>query len=143
MKTTLALAALFILVLGGGYLWKGGTSRTTKNSYDSTTVATSTGISASTTTNSTKNTTPATTAATTGSYTQVQVATHNTSSSCWATINGNVYDLTAWIAQHPGGEGPILGLCGKDGTSAFENQHGTNGRANAELAILKIGVLAK
>jgi cytochrome b involved in lipid metabolism len=72
-----------------------------------------------------------------------QVATHNTASNCWATINGNVYNLTSWISQHPGGEAPILGLCGKDGTSAFESQHGNNGRANAELATLKIGTLAQ
>lgn len=42
------------------------------------------------------------------------VASHNTSSDCWAIIDGKVYDLTKWIAVHPGGKGPILRSCGKD-----------------------------
>ncbi|CAN5711464.1 hypothetical protein BH11PAT2_BH11PAT2_08780 [soil metagenome] len=115
MKTTLALAALFLLVLGGGYLLNG------------------------------KNNLPAPTAQTAqtnlGTYTQAEVATHDTTNNCWATINGNVYNLTSWIAQHPGGEAPILGLCGKDGTSAFDGQHSTGGQANAELATFKIGTI--
>ncbi|MDB5190027.1 MAG: conserved rane protein of unknown function [Parcubacteria group bacterium] len=144
MKTTLLLAALFILVLGGGYLWKGGGSLSVANSYNTTVIATSSGTqNSSATTTTTKAVVATTKVSDPGMYTQAQVATHNTSNSCWAIINGNVYDLTKWIPQHPGGEGPILSLCGKDGTSMFEAQHSNNGRANAELATLKIGTLGK
>ncbi|WP_368859721.1 cytochrome b5 domain-containing protein [Enterococcus faecalis] len=51
--------------------------------------------------------------------------------------------MTNWIYKHPGGPGKILGLCGKDGTSAFEGQHGGQARPEAELASFKIGTLSK
>jgi cytochrome b involved in lipid metabolism len=78
-----------------------------------------------------------------GTYTSAQVAAHSGASSCWAVINGTVYDLTSWINQHPGGPDRILSICGKDGTAAFEGQHGTQGRPNAILATFKIGTLAQ
>lgn len=78
-----------------------------------------------------------------GSYTAAQVAAHANQSSCWSIIDSNVYDLTAWISKHPGGEGAILGLCGKDGTSAFHDQHGTKTKQANILASMKIGALVK
>jgi cytochrome b involved in lipid metabolism len=78
-----------------------------------------------------------------GSYTMTQVAAHADASSCWTTIGGGVYDLTSWVNQHPGGRAAILSLCGKDGTSAFEAQHGGQARPEEELASLKIGALAQ
>ncbi len=71
------------------------------------------------------------------------VATHNSGSSCWTAINGSVYDVTSWINQHPGGPDAILSLCGKDGSAAFNGQHGGQARPANELATFKIGVLAK
>ncbi len=76
-------------------------------------------------------------------YTLAQVATHNDSSSCWSAINGFVYDLTSWISNHPGGEGAILSICGKDGSNAFNNQHGGQGRPENILETFKIGTLIK
>ena len=84
-----------------------------------------------------------TTVGTTGSYTMAQVATHNSATSCWTTINGNVYDVTTWINQHPGGKQAILSLCGVDGTAAFNGQHGGQSRPESELAAFKIGTLAQ
>lgn len=55
---------------------------------------------------------------------RAEVAKNNTRSSCWAIIDGSVYNLTRWIAQHPGGTSAILRLCGTDATSAFDGQHG-------------------
>ncbi len=75
------------------------------------------------------------------SYTLAQVAQHGDSASCWTAISGKVYDLTAWISQHPGGEQAILSICGIDGTDAFLGQHGDNRRANAELGTFVIGTL--
>ena len=95
-----------------------------------------------TTKNPTTTTTPPVTS-TTPNYTLAQVQTHNNSSSCWSAIGNNVYDLTSWINQHPGGKQAILSLCGKDGTAAFEGQHGGQRRPENELASLKIGTYAK
>ncbi|MCX7589544.1 MAG: cytochrome b5 domain-containing protein, partial [Patescibacteria group bacterium] len=57
-------------------------------------------------------------------YIMSDIEKHNTKESCWSVIRENVYDLTSWITKHPGGEKAILNLCGKDGTSLFEKQHG-------------------
>ena len=89
-----------------------------------------------TSTNSTPVTqTPATT------YTLAQVATHNTPQNCWTTINGEVYNLTLWIANHPGGEDAIISLCGIDGSGAFNGQHGDQPNPAKMLASFKIGTL--
>ena len=74
-------------------------------------------------------------------YTMAQVATHNTKDSCWAAVSGGVYDLTAWIDQHPGGDNAIKGLCGTDGTAAFTAQHRGAGKPTDTLAKFKIGTL--
>jgi len=79
----------------------------------------------------------------TGSYTMADVQKHNSGSSCWTAINGNVYDVTNWINQHPGGPDAILSLCGTDGSSAFNGQHGGQGRPESELATFKIGTLTQ
>ena len=77
-----------------------------------------------------------------GTYTLADVTLHNSGASCWSAINGGVYDLTSWINQHPGGPQAILIICGKDGSSAFNNQHGGQRRPSNELAGFKIGILA-
>lgn len=76
-----------------------------------------------------------------GVYTLSQVATHGAASSCWTAIDGSVYDLTSWIQAHPGGAQPILGICGKDGSSAFTQQHGNDTKPQQMLATFKIGTL--
>ncbi len=76
-------------------------------------------------------------------YTMAEVSTRNSASSCWTVVNGDVYDVTSYIKKHPGGEKAVLGLCGKDGTSAFEGQHGGQAKPANVLAGFEIGVLAK
>jgi cytochrome b involved in lipid metabolism len=149
MKTTLLLGALFIFILVGGFLWKGlpmstqapaqASEQTVTSSAEPTTAASSTTTSSSATNTSTKNTS----APTAGTYTAAQVATHNSTASCWTSINGGVYNLTSWISQHPGGPEHIESICGIDGTSAFEGQHSGDSQANAMLATFKIGTLSK
>lgn len=77
----------------------------------------------------------------TNTYSLVEVAKHNNEQSCWTAISGNVYDVTSWIGQHPGGERAILSLCRKDGTSAFTNKHGGQPRPEQELKNFLVGVL--
>ncbi|MBK7822485.1 MAG: cytochrome b5 domain-containing protein [Tessaracoccus sp.] len=76
-------------------------------------------------------------------YTMDDVAAHNTEASCWAAIDGNVYDLTEWIGQHPGGSHRILPLCGTDATAAFTAQHAGQARPASELASFLLGPLAE
>jgi cytochrome b involved in lipid metabolism len=77
------------------------------------------------------------------SFTLADVAAHGNASSCWSAINGKVYNLTSWISQHPGGPEHILSICGTDGSSAFNAQHGTQARPASELAGFYIGTLAQ
>jgi cytochrome b involved in lipid metabolism len=88
---------------------------------------------------STVTTTP--TATTSSTYTLADVAKHKNQADCWTTINGGVYNVTPWISQHPGGAEAILSLCGIDGSSAFNAQHGGERRPASELASFKIGTL--
>ncbi len=74
-------------------------------------------------------------------YTAAQVAQHSTAKSCWTSINGKVYDLTSWIARHPGGSGAIMSVCGRDGSAAFNGQHRGQGRPAAMLQAFRIGKL--
>jgi cytochrome b involved in lipid metabolism len=54
-----------------------------------------------------------------------EVALHATTDDCWASIHGNVYDLTEWVNDHPGGSIYIQSICGKDGTDLYSAQHPT------------------
>ncbi|THH31000.1 hypothetical protein EUX98_g3180 [Antrodiella citrinella] len=47
-------------------------------------------------------------------YTAEDVASHKDMSSCWLSRNGKVYDVTAFVQDHPGGEDLILNHAGKD-----------------------------
>ncbi len=75
-------------------------------------------------------------------FTMAEVSTHTTDKSCYTTINGNVYDVTSYIPRHPGGASKILKICGKDGSSLFEDQHGGQTKPEQLLASFKIGVLS-
>lgn len=74
-------------------------------------------------------------------FTAAQVAQNSDATSCWASVDGSVYDLTEWISEHPGGSREIEALCGTDATAAFQRQHGSNAEAQRELAGFKIGEL--
>lgn len=74
-------------------------------------------------------------------YTTAQVAEHNGRTSCWTVVQGEVYDVTGWIARHPGGPARIEGLCGTDGSARFTDKHGEAQKPNSTLAGFKIGTL--
>jgi hypothetical protein len=80
--------------------------------------------------------------ATTSGYTMAQVAANNSAKSCWAVIEGSVYNLTTWINSHPGGSGAIISLCGTEATSSFKGRHGNQSRPAAQLSGYLLGPLA-
>lgn len=84
----------------------------------------------------------ATVSGSSGSYTMAQVAEHADAASCWAVVEGKVYDLTAWVQQHPGGNQAIVAICGKDATEQFTKKHGGEGKPATALARFEIGKLA-
>ena len=86
--------------------------------------------------------TPTPSAATSG-YTMAQVAANNSAKSCWAVIEGSVYNLTNWINSHPGGSGAIISLCGTEATSSFNAQHANQSRPSSRLSGYLLGPLAK
>jgi cytochrome b involved in lipid metabolism len=122
----------------------------TKKPY---TVPTETVIPQATTTVTTATTTQATTSQpvssqpivspTPAGITFAQVAIHNSETSCWSVVNGNVYDLTSWIPNHPGGKKRIIAMCGTDGSAAYNGAHGSDSKPPMILAGFKLGVLAK
>ena len=50
------------------------------------------------------------------------VAKHNKPNDCWVIIRGKVYNVTAWVPQHPGGA-LIYINAGKDCTQLFDSYH--------------------
>jgi hypothetical protein len=75
-------------------------------------------------------------------YTMADVRANATPAKCWSAIDGNVYDLTSWIASHPGGASPIRALCGTDGTNMFKAQHANQSNPTARLASYLLGPLS-
>lgn len=86
---------------------------------------------------------PAPTGPGTGPITIAGVAQHDDSASCWAAVEGTVYDLTEWITQHPGGADRILSICGTDATAAFSDEHQGDAEPAEQLARFATGELAE
>jgi len=140
MNKAVAAIGVLILIVGGFFLFRHHSSAPTVD----------TGASSPVTSAPSETTNPAAATSTSSgsanaTFTLADVAQHSGSASCYSAINGNVYDLTNWINQHPGGAERILSICGKDGSSAFNAQHGnpSDTRPKEILATFKIGTLAE
>jgi cytochrome b involved in lipid metabolism len=48
-----------------------------------------------------------------------ELAKHNKKEDCWTVFNGKVYNVTAYLRFHPGGEGQMMRTAGRDGTKLF------------------------
>ncbi len=101
-----------------------------------------TGDSTASSTASTTSATPTTPAApspeSTTPYSAAEIAAHNSPTDCWVAANGQVYDITGFLAKH---KSPLDQYCGE--TTAFETaftrQHGSS--KLEVLAAYQIGVL--
>lgn len=69
------------------------------------------------------------------------IAKNNSTASCWVAISGNAYDLTRWIAGHPGGPRAITSICGTDATSVFQRQHEGQSQPLSTLDSYLLGVV--
>ncbi|XP_038875836.1 cytochrome b5-like [Benincasa hispida] len=54
-------------------------------------------------------------------YSFDEVSKHNHHRDCWLIISGYVYDVTAFLPDHPGGEELLLLAVGRDATFDFKS----------------------
>jgi 4-hydroxysphinganine ceramide fatty acyl 2-hydroxylase len=54
-------------------------------------------------------------------YTAEDVQNHKSLSSCWVTRGGKVYDVSAFLPDHPGGDDIILKYAGQDIQKAMKD----------------------
>jgi len=56
-------------------------------------------------------------------------AGHSTAGDCWLVIHGKVYDVSAFMSDHPGGPESMLEFGGRDATGGFEDSsHSSSAR---------------
>eukprot|EP00339_Tiarina_fusa_P016820 CAMPEP_0117005208 /NCGR_PEP_ID=MMETSP0472-20121206/5913_1 /TAXON_ID=693140 ORGANISM="Tiarina fusus, Strain LIS" /NCGR_SAMPLE_ID=MMETSP0472 /ASSEMBLY_ACC=CAM_ASM_000603 /LENGTH=60 /DNA_ID=CAMNT_0004706397 /DNA_START=61 /DNA_END=243 /DNA_ORIENTATION=+ len=49
-----------------------------------------------------------------------ELAKHNKPGDYWIALNGKAYNITPYLAEHPGGDDILIKWTGKDGTKAFD-----------------------
>lgn len=65
---------------------------------------------------------------------------HNHRDDCWIALHGKVYDVTAFLPDHPGGAEVVANLAGQDATDAFE-EVGHSLEARQDALVYEIGAL--
>ncbi|PCH03234.1 Aldolase-type TIM barrel [Penicillium occitanis (nom. inval.)] len=55
-----------------------------------------------------------------------EIALHSDSTDCWIIVNGKVWDLTQYLANHPGGVDVIFCHAGKDASFTYNQVHDPN-----------------
>lgn len=81
----------------------------------------------------------------TGSYTVEDVKKHATDKDCWVILHNQVYNVTNFLNDHPGGKKAIMLYAGKDATTEFDMLHSKDllARYGPEFHIGAISVAAK
>ena len=77
-------------------------------------------------------------------YSWEEISKHNTKDDLWLVVDNKVYNLTSFVASHPGGEQPLLHYAGKDATKKFKSipEHMADEEIPAFLETLCIGTVA-
>ncbi len=65
-------------------------------------------------------------------YTAAEVARHDRAEDCWMIIDGVVYDLTAYLPEHPSRPDVIEAWCGREASEAYRSK--MRGRAHSPYA---------
>jgi len=71
------------------------------------------------------------------------VQQHRSAESCWVVLYGNVYDVTSFVPEHPGGSKIILQLAGQDATDEYDPVHPPGTLEDSLPASAKIGAIDK
>ncbi|PRP89639.1 hypothetical protein PROFUN_00903 [Planoprotostelium fungivorum] len=53
-----------------------------------------------------------------------EISSHNTEKDCWVVVDGNIYDVTSFLPEHPGGKKVVIAQSGKDASEKFHSLHG-------------------
>lgn len=77
-------------------------------------------------------------------FSHSQVAEQRNGNDCWVTFRGGVFDITRFLAVHPGGPKLLSEKGGRDITKDFEISHGVdNYRVESMLEVYRIGQLER
>merc|ERR1712187_658503 len=57
------------------------------------------------------------------SVSEAELAKHASETDCWVIVGEEVYDVTNFLADHPGGKRAIMLFAGKDATEEFDMLH--------------------
>lgn len=78
-------------------------------------------------------------------FTLAELAKHASEKSCWIAVDGEVYDITPYLPNHPTAPSLLLGWCGKEASQGWHSKGYGAEHSAAALAALKqlhIGSLA-
>ncbi|KLU82462.1 hypothetical protein MAPG_01534 [Magnaporthiopsis poae ATCC 64411] len=73
-------------------------------------------------------------------YSFKDVAAHKDGNDCWMVIHGQVYDVTKYIQDHPGGADVLVEAAGQDASEAFDSA-GHSEEASDIMASFRVGKL--
>jgi L-lactate dehydrogenase (cytochrome) len=52
-----------------------------------------------------------------------EISSHNKDTDCWIVVDGQVWDITKFVPDHPGGPGIIYKYAGRDASQAYNEVH--------------------
>ena len=61
------------------------------------------------------------------------LAQHNSAEDCWILYEGKIYDVTAYLPNHPGDNIAIIESCGKSDTSFEDAFHAQHNKSKVEI----------
>ncbi|MEI6169703.1 MAG: cytochrome b5-like heme/steroid binding domain-containing protein [Candidatus Saccharibacteria bacterium] len=145
MKKIVAVVyVLFVLAMGTMFTW-GFIDKQAKEYATPAGINTDSGAGQTGSNNSNAETSTTPPISESKTYSRADVALHKSYKDCWLIINSNIYDITAYTDQHPGGADLILMYCGKDATSAYNTKGGRrsghSSRADSILSSYRIGTI--